>query len=57
LLAKVSKMPVAEVQGDMRAEANHVYVIPPRCNLVPIPTDFDRAWQDFQQAVVLRAWG
>ena len=33
LLAKVSKMPVAEVKGDTRAEANHVYVIPPRCNL------------------------
>jgi two-component system CheB/CheR fusion protein len=33
LLAKVSKMPVAEVKGNTRAEANHVYVIPPRCNL------------------------
>jgi two-component system, chemotaxis family, CheB/CheR fusion protein len=33
LLAKVSKMPVAEVKGDTRAEANHVYVIPPRRNL------------------------
>ncbi len=33
LLAKVSKMPVAEVAGDTRAEANHVYVIPPQCNL------------------------
>jgi two-component system CheB/CheR fusion protein len=33
LLAKVSKMPVAEVNGETRAEANHVYVIPPRCNL------------------------
>jgi two-component system CheB/CheR fusion protein len=33
LLAKVSKMPIAEVAGDTRVEANHVYVIPPRCNL------------------------
>ena len=33
LLAKVSKMPIAEVTGDTRAEANHVYVISPRCNL------------------------
>ncbi len=33
LLSKVSKMPVAELRGETRAEANHVYVIPPRCNL------------------------
>src|SRR6478672_9844177 len=33
LLSKASKMPVTEIQGDTRAEANHVYVIPPRCNL------------------------
>jgi two-component system CheB/CheR fusion protein len=33
LLAKVSTMPIAEVAGDTRVEANHVYVIPPRCNL------------------------
>ncbi len=33
LLSKVSKMPVAEVKGDTRAEANHVYVIPPGCYL------------------------
>lgn len=33
LLSKASKMPVSEVDGDTRAEANHVYVIPPRCNL------------------------
>jgi len=33
LLAKVSKMPIAEVAGETRAEANHVYVIPPRRNL------------------------
>jgi two-component system CheB/CheR fusion protein len=33
LLSKVSKMPVSEVKGETRAEANHVYVIPPRCNL------------------------
>src|ERR1035438_9334036 len=26
-------MPVSEVQGETRVEANHVYVIPPRCNL------------------------
>ncbi len=26
-------MPVSEVKGETRAEANHVYVIPPRCNL------------------------
>jgi two-component system CheB/CheR fusion protein len=33
LLAKASKMPVFEVKGGTRAEANHVYVIPPKCNL------------------------
>jgi two-component system CheB/CheR fusion protein len=33
LLAKATKMPVSEVKGDTRAQANHVYVIPPRCNL------------------------
>ena len=33
LLAKASKMPVSEVKGGTRAEANHVYVIPSRCNL------------------------
>jgi len=33
LLSKASKMPVTEVKGGMRTEANHVYVIPPRCNL------------------------
>jgi len=33
LLSKESKMPVSEVKGETRAEANHVYVIPPRCNL------------------------
>ena len=33
LLSKISKMPVSEVRGDTRAQANHVYVIPPRCNL------------------------
>ncbi len=33
LLSKTSKMPVAEVKGENRAEANHVYVIPPKCNL------------------------
>ena len=33
LLSKASKMPVAEVKGETRAEANRVYVIPPRCNL------------------------
>ena len=33
LLSKASKMPVAEVQGDTRVEANHVYVISPRHNL------------------------
>jgi len=33
LLSKESKMPVAEVTGGTRVEANHVYVIPPRCNL------------------------
>ena len=33
LLSKESKMSVSEVKGDTRVEANHVYVIPPRCNL------------------------
>jgi len=33
LLSKACKMPVSEVKGETRAEANHVYVIPPRCNL------------------------
>jgi two-component system CheB/CheR fusion protein len=33
LLSKASRMPVSEVKGEIRAEANHVYVIPPRCNL------------------------
>ncbi len=33
LLSKGSQMPVAEVIGETRVEANHVYVIAPRCNL------------------------
>jgi two-component system CheB/CheR fusion protein len=33
LLSKTSKMPVSEVKGATRVEANHVYVIPPRRNL------------------------
>src|ERR1017187_5238149 len=33
LLAKACKMPVAEVKGETRAQANRVYVIPPGCNL------------------------
>src|ERR1700733_8058974 len=33
LLSKTSKMPVSEVKGETRIEANHVYVIPPQCNL------------------------
>ena len=33
LLAKESRMPVTEVRGETRAEANHVYVIAPRFNL------------------------
>jgi two-component system CheB/CheR fusion protein len=33
LLSRASKMPVSEVKGETRPEANHVYVIPPRCNL------------------------
>ncbi|MGA2771017.1 MAG: chemotaxis protein CheB [Bryobacteraceae bacterium] len=33
LLSRESKMPVCEVKGETRAKANHVYVIPPRCNL------------------------
>ncbi len=34
LLSRASRMPVSEVKGETRAEANHVYVMPPRCNLV-----------------------
>ena len=33
LLSKESKMPVSEVKGETRIQANHVYVIPPRSNL------------------------
>jgi two-component system CheB/CheR fusion protein len=33
LLSKTSKMPVSEVKGETRIEANHVYVIAPRHNL------------------------
>ena len=33
LLSKASRMPVSEVKGETRAEANHVYVIPPQSNL------------------------
>ena len=33
LLAKACKMPVAEVNGETRTVANHVYVIPPQSNL------------------------
>ncbi|MGD0363811.1 MAG: chemotaxis protein CheB, partial [Bryobacteraceae bacterium] len=33
LLSKASKMPVSEVKGETRVEANRVYVIPPCCNL------------------------
>jgi two-component system CheB/CheR fusion protein len=33
LLSKASKMPVAEIHGETRAQANHVHVIPPRSNL------------------------
>ena len=33
LLSKATQMPVSEVNGETRVEANHVYVIPPRCNL------------------------
>ncbi|MGO9256960.1 MAG: chemotaxis protein CheB [Bryobacteraceae bacterium] len=33
LLSKASRMPVSEVKGETRTEANHVYVIPPQCNL------------------------
>ena len=33
LLSKISKMPVSEVNGETRVEANHVYVIAPRYNL------------------------
>jgi two-component system, chemotaxis family, CheB/CheR fusion protein len=33
LLAKVTSIPVSEVRGETRPRANHIYVIPPRCNL------------------------
>jgi two-component system, chemotaxis family, CheB/CheR fusion protein len=33
LLSRASKMPVSEVKAETRVRANHVYVIPPRCNL------------------------
>ncbi len=33
LLSRASRMPVCEVNGEMRAEADHVYVIAPRSNL------------------------
>ena len=33
LLSKVSKMPVSEVKGETRVEANHIYVIAPGRNL------------------------
>jgi two-component system, chemotaxis family, CheB/CheR fusion protein len=33
LLSKATKMSIAEVKGETRTEANHVYVIPPRRNL------------------------
>ena len=33
LLSKATRMPVSEVTDGTRAEANHVYMIPPRCNL------------------------
>ena len=33
LLSRESKMPILEVKGEVRAEANHVYVIPPHRNL------------------------
>ena len=33
LLSKESKMPVSEVTGETRVEANHIYAIPPRSNL------------------------
>ena len=32
-MSKASKMPVSEVKGETRTEANHVYVIPPQFNL------------------------
>ncbi len=34
LLAKTTRMPVAEVRDGMQIEANHVYVIPPDTNMV-----------------------
>ena len=33
LLAKTSRMPVSEVKGETRAEANHIYAISPRYDL------------------------
>jgi two-component system CheB/CheR fusion protein len=33
LLSRESRMPVSEVTGETRVEANHIYVIPPRYNL------------------------
>jgi two-component system CheB/CheR fusion protein len=33
LLSKASKMPVSEVKRETRIDADHVYVIPPQCNL------------------------
>src|SRR5580698_4894158 len=33
LLSKVTKMPVAEVHGELRLLANHIYVIPPNATL------------------------
>ncbi len=36
LLAKATRMPVAEVRDGMAIEANHVYVIPPDTNMVVV---------------------
>jgi two-component system CheB/CheR fusion protein len=33
LLSRASKMPVSEARGETRVVSNHVYVIPPQCNL------------------------
>src|ERR1700761_8322184 len=33
LLGRTTTLPVREIKDDMRAEANHIYVIPPNCNL------------------------
>jgi two-component system, chemotaxis family, CheB/CheR fusion protein len=33
LLSRATKMPLSEVNGDTRAQANHVYVISPQCSL------------------------